>query len=444
MLKAELKTNWGNYCDTDKLVDDVMKLLTKYHHKNTEHGVCEMLNVYFRNKKELIDAFSTSEHYIGDMRICLDVELERRNDSNELREFLHQFSNSVEASKAIIKYEDEDGKKLEDYIRVGVSRFTARNLHYGNVAERLISNKEKAKQFRGDGSTKESFAEFDRFNDLVWSFRENPGAELNGGVQLRLTQSKINAIFTVGMKTSRAFNRMCTCYGVDKLPNYNKLFAQYADMVSGLKRKVKFYLSLNPLDYFTMSFGNSWSSCHTIDKRNERNMPSSYSGMYCGGTMSYMLDQTSFITFVHKNKMTHYEDGKIYRNMFHFSNGKLIQGRIYPQGNDGAMDLYREFRAIVQAEMAELLGLENNNWVKKNGSCEESTSTTGPHYPDYLNFDECNVTYPREIPEASGRIVNIGHKRICPNCGCEIDRCVESGWLTHPDCEYTPDDEWNV
>lgn len=444
MLKAELKTNWGNYCDTDKLVDDVMELLTKYHHRNTEHGVCEMLNVYFRNKRELIDVFLTSEHYIGDMRICLDVELERRNDTNELREFLHQFSNSVEASKAIIKYEDEDGKKLEDYIRVGVSHFTARNLHYGNVAERLISNKEKAKQFRGDGSTKESSAEFDRFNDLVWRFRENPGAELNGDVQLRLTQSKINATFTVGMKTSRAFNRMCTCYGVDKLPNYNKLFAQYADMVSGLKRKVKFYLSLNPLDYLTMSFGNSWSSCHTIDKRNERNMPSSYSGMYCGGTMSYMLDQTSFITFVHKNKMTHYEDGKIYRNMFHFSNGKLIQGRIYPQGNDGAMDLYREFRAIVQAEMAKLLGLENNNWVKKNGSCDESTSTTGPHYPDYLNFEECNVTYPREMPEASGRIVNIGHQRICPNCGSTVDRCVESGWLTHPDCEYTPDDERNV
>jgi hypothetical protein len=444
MLKEALKNNWGNYCDTDKLVNDVMELLTKYHHKNTEHGVCEMLDVYFRNKRELIDMFAKSEHYIGDMRICLDVELERRNDTNELREFLQRFSDSVEASKAILKFEDEDGKKLEDYIRVGFSRFTARNFHYGDIAERLISNKEKANRFRGDGSTQESFLDFDRFNNIVWRFRDNPEATLSGYMQDVLTQFKINATFTVGMKTSRAFNRMCTYYGVDKLPNYNKLFAQYADMVSGLKRKVKFYLSLNPLDYLTMSFGNSWSSCHTIDKRNERNMPSSYSGMYCGGTMSYMLDQTSFITFVHKNKMTHYEDGKIYRNMFHFSNGKLIQGRIYPQGNDGAMDLYREFRAIVQAEMAKLLGLENNNWVKKNGSCDESTRTTGPHYPDYLNFEECNVTYPREMPEASGRIVNIGHQRICPNCGCEIDRCVESGWLTHPDCEYTPDDERNV
>ena len=27
MLKAELKTNWGNYCDTDKLVDDVMEFI---------------------------------------------------------------------------------------------------------------------------------------------------------------------------------------------------------------------------------------------------------------------------------------------------------------------------------------------------------------------------------------------------------------------------------
>ena len=47
MMKAELKERWGIYCDTDKLVDDMMALLTKYHHRNTEHGVGEILNTYF-------------------------------------------------------------------------------------------------------------------------------------------------------------------------------------------------------------------------------------------------------------------------------------------------------------------------------------------------------------------------------------------------------------
>lgn len=62
--KANLKEAWGQYCDTDKLVDDVMSLLTKYNHRNSEHGVCIMLNEYFTNKKDLIELLQKSEHYM--------------------------------------------------------------------------------------------------------------------------------------------------------------------------------------------------------------------------------------------------------------------------------------------------------------------------------------------------------------------------------------------
>ena len=74
MNKTELKAAWGQYCDTDKLVDDVMALLTKYGHRNSEYGVCSMLNVYFENKKDLIELFQKSEHYIGDMRMLVTLE----------------------------------------------------------------------------------------------------------------------------------------------------------------------------------------------------------------------------------------------------------------------------------------------------------------------------------------------------------------------------------
>lgn len=39
MIKAELNARWGMYCDTDKLVTDMMALLNKYNHECTEHGV---------------------------------------------------------------------------------------------------------------------------------------------------------------------------------------------------------------------------------------------------------------------------------------------------------------------------------------------------------------------------------------------------------------------
>ena len=445
MIKADLKQIWGSYCDTDKLVDDMMSLLTKYRHDNTEHGVCSMLDTYFTNKRNLIDLFIKSSGYIGDMRICLDVELERHGNASEVFNFIENFPHKVDARQLFIKYVDDNGKTLADYQVTGIKRFKARNLLYGDIAERLVDNKEAKRKFMHDGSTKASHMALDEFCQRTFTFSTNHQSVLQTETAENLTQYEINATFVGGMKTSRAFNRFCTAYGVDKLPEYNRLFAKYSDMVSGLKRKVKFYISLNPLDYLTMSFGNSWSSCHTIDKENSRNMPSSYQGMHCGGTVSYMLDKTSFITFVHEHAMKHYEDGKLYRNMFHYGNDVLIQGRVYPQGNDGATDLYREFRKIVQDEFSELLGLKENVWIRRNRSCGENTDTYGVHYADYLHFDGCNASYPSEMPHVARNIVDIGHKRICPNCGKEVSNREDGGYLTHENCDRVDrdeDDEW--
>ena len=434
MIKAELKQIWGRYCDTDKLVDNMMALLTKYHHDNTEHGVCILLDEYFTNKQSLIETFMRSDRYIGDMRICLNVELERRNNKSEIEEFCRRFPSDVQAKEVFLKYVDEHGKSLDDYTRVGISRFKARKLHYENFANRLTANQENRAKFMCDGATKQSHRELDRFSSLIRLFDINTGSTLMWEIADYLTQYEINATFVEGMKTSRAFNRVCSYYGVNNLPNYNKLFAQYSDMVSGLKRKVKFYISLNPLDYLTMSFGNSWSSCHTIDRENERNMPNSYRGMHCGGTLSYMLDHTSIITYVHNHATEDHEEGKIYRNMFHYDRGTLIQGRIYPQGNDGATDLYKEFRGVVQEEFSKLLGPNRNDWIKRTCDCCENTASYGVHYADYLNFGECNVSYPREMPEAAHNVVKIGHERICPYCGDEVDDDDDSSYLTHIEC----------
>jgi hypothetical protein len=378
--------------------------------------------------------FMKSENYIGDMRICLDVEMERRSNHTEVDNFCARFPTDVGAKEVLLKYVDEDGKTLADYSRIGVGGFKARSLCYGNIAERLVVNTEKKARFFGDGSTRESHEDYDKFKRIISLFGLNGKSTLANDIADCLTQSKINATFVGGMKTSRAFNRVCSYYKVDKLPNYNKLFAQYADMVSGLKRKVKFYISLNPLDYLTMSFGNSWASCHTIDKENKRNMPSNYSGMYCGGTVSYMLDQTSFITFVHNYTMEHYEDGKIYRNMFHYGDGILVQGRVYPQGNDGATDLYQEFRRVVQGELAKMLGVEDD-WLKRKCGCTDNTVSYGVHYRDYLNYSGCNVSYPREMPDSVCNRIIIGHERICTNCGLLMSDGEDTGYLTHENCE---------
>lgn len=440
MFRSELKARWGEYCDIDNLVSNMVSLLTKYHHDCTEEGVCEILNTYFNNKKPLIDMFTTSDKYIGNMRICVDVEMERNSQPSEIKSFCEIFPSNVGAKEIFLKYTDENGKTLKDYMRVGIGRFKARNLCYGNVPNMFMENADNRRKFNNDGATVESYLEYDKFWNMIYSFRSSPLSTLDPSTVRELTRYEINGKFVAGMKTSRAFNRVCSIYGVDKLPNYNKMFAEYADMVSGLKRNLKFYISLNPLDYLTMSFGNSWSSCHTIDKKNERNMPNSYSGMHCGGVLSYMLDGTSIITYVHDHVMENYEEGKIYRNMFHFSNGTLIQGRIYPQGNDGATDLYKIFRRFMQIELTQLLNLKADDWLLRKGDCCGNTHTTGVHYPDYTCFEGCNVSYPREMPEAATNRVRIGHSRICPICGEEVDDDYDHGYLCHNNRDDV--DEW--
>jgi len=435
MLKAELKEKWGHYCDTDKLVDDMMALLSKYNHRNTEFGVCAVLDTYFTNKQGLIDMIITSKNYVGDMRIVIDVELERTSNRDDVYYLCNDFPTIVDSRKAILKYVDEHGKSLDDYTRIGFTKLHVRKLFDKSVRDKLESNCQAKDNFYADGSTTASNLEHRIFSNIVENgFAYNYQSTLQPETVEKIQQYNINASFVEGMKTSRAFNRICAHYGVDKLPEYNKLYARYADLVSGLKRKLKFFISVNPLDYLTMSFGVNWASCHTIDKNNTRNMPSSYSGAYCGGTMSYMLDKTSFITYVHDKIPTNVEEGKIYRNMFHYGNDILVQGRIYPQGNDGATDLYAEFRKIVQNELTDLMGLSNNVWVKRNKDCSNNTASYGVHYKDYLNFSQCNVTYPKERSDSMLNVINIGHNRICPYCGDRIDGEIGASRLAHSNC----------
>ncbi len=439
MNKTELKAAWGQYCDTDKLVDDVMALLTKYRHRNSEYGVCYMLNVYFQNKKDLIEMFQRSEHYIGDMRMMIDIELERENNARDIRDFCNAFPNSVKAYSIILKRVDEHGKKFEDYLRTGTRFIKAKDLMQQTVVNELKKATDYQDAFEEDGATKASHTTYNEFCSAIYTLGRVSVPTISNNATEQLDEKyKVRE----GMKTSRAFNRVCNFYGVDKAPKYNKLFAQYADMVSGLKRKLKFFISVNPIDYLTMSFGVNWASCHTIDKTNRRGMPNNYSGMYCAGTVSYMLDSTSIITFAHDHVPTNWEDGKIYRCMFHYGNNILVQGRVYPQGNDGNTDLYKVFRNYVQDELSPLIGLTDTVWRKKeNGRVGENVHSHGNHYPDYTSFSYCNVSYPRERSDSSDNVIEIGHVGICPYCGVEISG-YGSGTISHPDCIVTTPSEY--
>lgn len=431
MNKNDIKTKWGQYIDTDQLVDDMMALLTKYNHANTEHGVCCILDRFFTNKESLIKLLQKSDHYTGDLRIVLDEQIERRSCSNDINRWISAFPRVVKARDRIMKKTDANGKTMNDYLKVGKQKISVADLESEELAAALSTRSKALSEFTWEGFTVASETEYNNFISAIESFRYVTNSIMPDDIVESLEEYKIHK----GTKTSRAFNKICHKFEIDNEPEYNKEFAKYADMVSGLKRDIKFFVSVNPLDYLTMSFGVNWASCHTIDKQNIRRIDNSYSGGYCGGTMSYMLDTTSIITYVHDTMPENHETGKVYRNMFHFGgDGVLLQSRIYPQGNDGSTDLYKEFRVIVQKEIAKVLELDSNNWIRRNSVT--NVNTAGCHYPDYKYNAECNISYPAERPQCKTQTITVGSHRICPRCGESADN-VGTDRLAHYTCYET-------
>lgn len=403
MNKKELSAKWSKYCDTDKLVDDMMALLKEYRYTHqTEHGICTLLDTYFEQKEPLIKLFITSKHYIGDMRIAVEKEFERQLNLNDIYYF---FSNARDKfhAEGIYKFEDDDGKTIFDYLITGKTVFGIDKLPSASE-----QTEKKAKMGRFNHQNMATIASNTDFNDFMhymnlFSRIYTPTIPMDH----TCSQARGTPVLKKGTKTSRAFNKVCAHYGVDKFEGYNKVFAQYADLVSNLTRKMQFIISLNPLDYLTMSNGVNWHSCHSLSGAG-------------GRTLSYMLDTTSMITFV----VTEIDGAihkipKVYRQMYHYENNLFIQNRLYPQGNDGATNLYEKFRGFMIEEFTDLLGTEGE-WDVQCGPevCRSHIYTNGAHYPDYNYNRSVSIFYPENNgPSVRKHIMTIGHAGICLKCG---------------------------
>lgn len=434
MNKQELSAKWSQYCNTDKLVDDAMALLTEYGHNNTEQGVCALLDTYFTNKEPLIKLFMTSKNYIGDMRIVVEKEFERGVDMGRVRSFLVTAQDKFYL-KELLKLSDENGKTLMDCLCTGKKVLSIDEF----PTEAQVKEKMDAvgKFDHETGATQESQKDF---NDVLGYIRHFYNC--NGTITKDYTYNRArnSPELKKGTKLSRAFNKVCVHYGVDKLhPEtvtitengkeiqktvypYNKAFAEFSDLASALVRKMPFIISLNPLDYLTMSHGVSWVSCHNIT-----------SGGCMGGTISYMLDKTSIITFVVENiKGDIHKIPKLYRQMYHYDKNLFIQSRLYPQGNDGATDLYEKFRSFVIEEFDTLLEA-GGEWTYKMGpnACGKHIKQAdySQHYPDYIYNRSACMFYPvNNEPSIKHHVMTVGHIGICVNCGHEYK---DHGRLTH-------------
>lgn len=382
------------------LIENMTNLLEEYNYEYSYDALAWIIDDWQTNKATLIDAFKKHPNYLeGKFMIAFDCDYTREMDKRALRNFSCWLDNNIWTVKNFMPQEMiELAERKSCVIPPDIYNLFASLYCYTN-------------QF----ITQETA---DAFNAAI--------PELKA---------------TAGQKMSRVVNKACSIVGYDKLSDYNREFAKYADALNPLTIKRHTVLSINPLDYLTMSFGNSWASCHTIDKSNKRNMPNAYSGCYSSGTISYMLDPTSMVLYTVDaayNGDEYWTQPKINRQMFHYGEEKLVQSRLYPQSNDGYGEEYTPYRNIVQEIIATVFDLPNL-WTISKGTeaAGRYIVSRGTHYRDYNNFSNCNLS--RVKGSENENCIQVGHNPICVECGeyhsnAETINCCNSGMIECEDC----------
>lgn len=213
-----------------------------------------------------------------------------------------------------------------------------------------------------------------------------------------------------GQKASRIINKLCGKYGVDRLVRYNSVFARLADSLNPVVIHKTGVLSIHPCDFLEMSNrDDAWHSCHCLAD-----------GGWQAGCLSYMADAVSMVFFtVDQNVMEGFHKvPRITREIFCFSEGTLLQSRLYPSDDEDQRVLYR---SLVQKAVADCLGVPNLWTTMKLQNEFRNYMVTNPgslHYTDYYNGYA--ILSMLKCTEEHGAL-QIGSRAICPCCGHSLN-----------------------
>ena len=241
-----------------------------------------------------------------------------------------------------------------------------------------------------------------------------------------------------GQKKSRLINKIFKVSGCSiNSPEYQKAFTIFADNINPFTIEVPFLLSLHYGDFLTMSYGNSWSSCHIINP-NKSNGGSDYSGCHKLGTISYANDCCTAVAYLLPELPSDLRycclEPKLARQLFmiDFNVPAILQSRQYPETHNEERSTL--FRNVVQEVVSEILGTPNLWKLNKNTHAPFCTHEYSAHYPDYGYTSNYHINVSakvqtEELDEMLG--LPIGAPAFCVVCGDDAD---DAGYMQCDDC----------
>lgn len=403
--------------DISILCKNTESLLSEYKYDYDSDVLKSIISTSIDRKSGLRNILSKSQYWDEDMDaiVLKEKTIMRSYDMNGVETFRRW------AEMRLIDKEEADKRAILNFIFVIMSN--SFGLDKGNLIDvSYIENNYRVKDFeRMDGFV--PFVNGQKWSRYIGNVCKKWG--LNTITDVREESYTDNNTGEVRTRTKD--------YG------YNYHFSLLADSINPLEIKGKtFVISLNFIDYLTMSFGNNWASCHTIDKSNYRSCRGYYSGEYSSGTMSYALDYTTMIAYVvdesndpkegynsyHKfgSDTPYYFRDKEHREVVSWGEDKLYFARVYPDGRDGGDgSIASQFREIIQQIFAECLDVPNM-WLTKKGY--EATDEMIRHGMDatcYADWESCSDGAMSYLKHSDGSInenyMTVGACPLCVKCG---------------------------
>lgn len=426
VTKESLAQKWEfTGVDTTELLNNIYTLCLHYGHEVTKYGIAAFLSEFITQKTPLIKKLMKSEFYCGNLQAKIPCSITFPfNPDNMAHTFYELRMEMQQRAENTDKHKNSKGLT---HVQARNEVLSKRKSHVMNTRSfaniKKLNNDASAMGFDTYGQYIPTIKKLRRGEAMLEYLKSQRNLRPNLSTE---TADKLNSIedlkFNDGMVTARAVNRICATYYNcnDSDKRYQKLFADYSNSAREITIDCYYVISLNPIDYLTSAFGNSWSSCHTIDRGNKRNIDSEhiYSGAHMGGTLSYALDTATFVTYTisQRNKTTElvYDDFKdwsvdltkhpefvykINRQLVHMSTDgqAMIMSRVYPQTNDGSMgkSLREQFYNLFFKTMGSALP-DVSTWEfidntynlyydndEDNPTNYFSTADEATHYPDY-------------------------------------------------------------
>ncbi len=216
--------------------------------------------------------------------------------------------------------------------------------------------------------------------------------------------------FSKGMRVSRCFKQLIPGKLVS---DYQTKFSMF---IQQFKVKGEAVVSIDPIDYLTMSVNNSgWRSCHTISN-----------GIHKAGCVAYMADPSTAISYTTDKRITankKYEGlnyaNKLWRQCVHIGETFAIQARQYPGKSISNKNAVAEL----------LADMFNKHYGVSNFKYDDATGAElYQHQTNYYDGHAYNDIEEGSFDEGGGIItslectdakeeININADALCVRCG---------------------------